>query len=47
MDFRKLVKILAQHLKTRIELRQIGVRMKPNCLAVSDLVVGRYVVLHF
>ena len=21
--------------------------MKPNCLAVSDLVVGRYVVLHF
>ena len=47
IDFRKLVKILAQHLKTRIELRQIGVRMKPNCLAVSDLVVGHYVVLHF
>ena len=47
IDFRKLVKILAQHLKTRIELRQIGVGMKPNCLAVSDLVVGHYVVLHF
>ena len=26
IDFHKLVKVLAQNLKTRIELRQIGVR---------------------
>ena len=32
IDFRKLVKILAQHLKTRIELRQIGVRDEAKLL---------------
>ena len=32
IDFRKLVKILAQNLKTRIELRQIGVRDEAKLL---------------
>lgn len=32
VDFRKLVKILAQKLKTRIELRQIGVRDEAKLL---------------
>ncbi|MGK3134074.1 PSP1 domain-containing protein [Staphylococcus argenteus] len=32
IDFRKLVKILAQYLKTRIELRQIGVRDEAKLL---------------
>lgn len=32
VDFRKLVKILAQQLKTRIELRQIGVRDEAKLL---------------
>ncbi|ERH70234.1 signal peptidase II, partial [Acinetobacter baumannii EGD-HP18] len=32
IDFRKLVKVLAQNLKTRIELRQIGVRDEAKLL---------------
>lgn len=32
IDFRKLVKVLAQNLKTRIELRQIGVRGEAKLL---------------
>src|SRR5699024_4529728 len=32
VDFRKLVKVLAQRLKTRIELRQIGVRDEAKLL---------------
>ena len=47
IDFRKLVKVLAQNLKTRIELRQIGVEMKRNYWVVSVLVDVLYVVLHF
>ena len=46
IDFRKLVKVLAQNLKTRIELRQIGVEMKRNYWVVSVL-VGVLYVLHF
>ena len=38
IDFRKLVKVLAQNLKTRIELRQIGVRDEGNYWVVSVLV---------
>ena len=47
IDFRKLVKVLAQNLKTRIELRQIGVRDEAKLLVVSVLVDVLYVVLHF
>ena len=47
IDFRKLVKVLAQNLKTRIELRQIGVEMKRNYWVVSVLVDVLCVVLHF
>ncbi|WP_460374105.1 regulatory iron-sulfur-containing complex subunit RicT, partial [Staphylococcus aureus] len=32
IDFRKLVNILAQHLNTRLELRQFGVRDEANLL---------------
>lgn len=32
IDFRKLVKVLAQNLRTRIELRQIGVRDEAKLL---------------
>ena len=47
VDFRKLVKVLAQKLRTRIELRQIGVRDEAKLLGALDLVVARYVALLF
>ena len=47
IDFRKLVKVLAQNLKTRIELRQIGVRDEAKLLGGIGPVDVLYVVLHF
>ena len=40
IDFRELVKDLASVFKTRIELRQIGVRVRPRYAAVSVSVEG-------
>ena len=41
------MKVLAQKLRTRIELRQIGVRDEAKLLGALDLVVARYVALLF
>ena len=40
VDFRELVKDLASALKTRVELRQIGVRMKPSSTVVWARAAG-------
>ena len=44
IDFRQLVKDLARVFKTRIEMRQVGVRDSTKILGVSQYVVGSYVV---
>ena len=41
VDFRDLVKDLAQHLQTRVELRQIGVRDEAKVLGIRGLAVAR------
>ena len=46
IDFRELVKDLAAVFKTRIELRQIGVRMRRRFWVASVSVVVRSVVIH-
>ncbi len=45
VDFRELVKDLVQHLRTRVELRQIGVRDEAKVLACAGL-CGRPVCCH-
>ena len=47
IDFRELVKDLAAVFKTRIELRQIGVRMRRRFWVASVSVVVRSVVIHY
>ncbi len=48
IDFRELVKDLAAIFKTRIELRQIGVRDEVKRLRwKSECVVENFVVVHF
>ena len=47
IDFRELVKDLAAVFRTRIELRQIGVRDEPRCWAVSAAVAVRCAVQPF
>ncbi len=47
IDFRELVKDLAAVFKTRIELRQIGVRDEVKKLVAMVFVVENYVVAHF
>ena len=47
VDFRELAKKLAQKYKTRIELRQIGVRESLKRLEVLDLVDYSCAVIHF
>lgn len=46
IDFRELVKDLAAIFRTRIELRQIGVRDEAKILGGIDRVVDNYVVRH-
>ena len=46
IDFRELVKDLAAVFRTRIELRQIGVRDEARCWAVSAAVAVRCAVQH-
>ena len=47
VDFRELVKDLASVFRTRIELRQIGVRDEAKMLAVWESAAGRSAVLSF
>ena len=37
VDFRQLIKVLAEAFRVRIEMKQIGARQEPDALAVSDL----------
>jgi len=46
VDFRELVKDLASVFRTRIELRQIGVRDEAKILEASDPAAGRCVAQH-
>lgn len=47
VDFRELVKDLASVFRTRIELRQIGVRDEARCSAASALAAEFYAVRRF
>ena len=47
IDFRELVKDLAAIFRTRIELRQIGVRDEAKILGGIGLVADNYVAQHF
>ena len=47
IDFRELVKDLASVFRTRIELRQIGVRDEVKEFVEMEFVVENYVVVHF
>lgn len=37
VDFRQLIKVLAEAFRVRIEMKQIGARQEADALAVSDL----------
>ena len=45
VDFRQLIKVLADAFHVRIEMKQIGARQKPAVSAVSDLAAVSCVAL--